>query len=358
MKTTALIAAVMVTIGLGAASSPGDFFQDDFFNDSEDSFFSDGSSVDISFDDDFFSDDSSNEEDEERSEDGENSSEEGNETDSEEDEVGVCVIGVDSPCNSEEYDGDNETDSDETQTPEEGEEPEDGNESDGSENETDEPENSPEEGNETDPNEVSEEAYVQEAPEPGDEYYEAGTEDWVSYTNPRDEYHPERSSRDEYPGSGRVCMALLNEEGEPITGETVPDTQAFMDLDGIDWHSESTFNVEFPLTENYERPLDSDMFGTSEDLPQGDGYMDAHCIEYHLVTEDHTLNYSQVEISGENSEAIEVVGYHDQIGTWNTDFDPESDVEPYGTSNSSDGTVTLEPGNSHGEVLAVLQLNR
>jgi len=43
---------------------------------------------------------------------------------------------------------------------------------------------------------VSEEAYVEPAPEPGDPYFEAAATDgsWVSYENPRDEY-PQSVSR-------------------------------------------------------------------------------------------------------------------------------------------------------------------
>src|SRR6056297_831875 len=65
-------------------------------------------------------------------------------------------------------------------------------------------------GNET----VSEEAYRQPAPERGDPYFEAAADDgsWVSYENPRDEY------REPYlgEGSGKMCVTLLNENGDPV----------------------------------------------------------------------------------------------------------------------------------------------
>jgi len=365
---------ILVASGVAAASSFDSGFEDDSFFENgvsfDDPFFGDDSSEDDSsdsspfdddwFSDDFFSDDGENtdssnttegcEEDEyhipeDRDCDGEIDDEfqgdyPGNDTDTgtdndtqevndSEGDLGVCVIGVDSPCNSEEYDGDNET---------------------GENDSSEDP------GDDTG---VTEQAYIQEVPEEGDPYFEAGTDDWVSYVNPRDDYNPAYDSRDEAPGSGKVCMTLLNENGEPIVGETVPDTQASMDLDGIEWHSSANpFTLEFPLTENYERPLDSDQFGTSSDLPQGDGYLDTHCLEYHQVPANHTLTYDQVEISGQNAEDIKVVGYYDQRGTWSSDFDPENDVSPYGSSSSSDGTASMVPGNSHNEVLVVLQLDR
>lgn len=204
---------------------------------------------------------------------------------------------------------------------------------------------------------VSEEEYVASTPEPGDYYFEAQGDGWISYVNPRDEYNPAYESRSEAPGSGKVCMALLNENGDPVVGESIPGTQASMDMGGLSWHSEANpFTVSFPMTTNYERPLDSDQFGTSSSVPQGDGYLDTHCFEFHQVPADHTITYDPVEITGQYADDVEVVGYYDQTGTWNSNFDPESDVSPYGTGMSSDGTVTMSPGNSHAEVLVVLQL--
>jgi hypothetical protein len=329
--TTSLLLAVS---GFAVASPSDSFFEDDFFSsspfngdfwDDEEDEEDDSSFGDSWFDDPFFSD---NDDEEDR-----NETEEG----CDEDEVHI----------PEDRDCDGEID-DEFQ----GDYPE----NDTRENETDS-------GNETDENEsesqVTEEAYLQEVPEEGDYYYEAGTDDWVSYVNPRDEYNPEYESRDEAPGSGKVCFAVMNEEGDPIVGETLPNTQASMDLGGIEWHSHANpFTVEFPLTENYERPLDSDQFGTSDNLPQGDGILDTHCLEFHQVEENHTLTYDEVEITGEHAEDLEVVGYYDQLNTWSTDFDPENDVSPYGTDESSDGVVSMSPGNTHAEVLAVLQLDR
>lgn len=203
---------------------------------------------------------------------------------------------------------------------------------------------------------VTEDAYIEPAPEPGDFYYEAGTDRWVSYVNPRDEYHPERESREEYPGSGKVCMTLLNEDGEHISGETVPNTQAVMETEGLEWHSlANPFTVEFPVTENYERPLDADQFGTSEDVPQGDGYMDSHCLEMHLVDEDFTFEYGEVEITGEHADDVEVVGYVQQVGqSWDSDVDPIEDAESY---EETGGGWTL-PDHTHAQVVAVLQLDR
>lgn len=199
---------------------------------------------------------------------------------------------------------------------------------------------------------VLESAYLQTVPEPGDPYFEAQGDGWVSYVNPRDEYHPTQYGD----GSGKICMVLLNEDGEPIVGESIPGTQASMETGGIEWHSSANpFTVNFPMTANYDRPLDSDQFGTSS-LPQGDGYLDSHCLEAHDLDDDATVTYDEVELSGQYADHVDVVGYYDQTGTWNSDFDPLLDVSPYGVSSSSDGTVTMSPGSSHFEILVVLQL--
>ena len=201
---------------------------------------------------------------------------------------------------------------------------------------------------------VSEEAYVEPAPEEGDPYYEASNGEWVSYENPRDEY------RSPYlgDGSGKIGVTLLNEAGEPIVGETVPNTTVTIPTGGATtWHSQADpLTVQFPLTEHYDRPLDGDQFGTTDDLPQGDGYMDTHSIEMHGNPEDATIEYGEAQIEGEHADDIEVVGYIQQAhDTWETDIDPLEAAEPY---EEAGGGWTYYPGGSHGQVIVVLQLDR
>ena len=200
---------------------------------------------------------------------------------------------------------------------------------------------------------VSEEAYLEPAPEEGDPYYEASNGDWVSYVNPRDEY------RSPYlgDGSGKIGMTLLNEAGEPIVGETVPNTTVTIPTgETTSWHSHADpVTVHLPLTEHYERPYDGDQFGTTDDLPQGDGYMDAHTIEMHGNPEDATIEYGKAQVEGEHADKIEVVGYIQQAhDTWDTDIDPIEAAEPY---EEAGGGWTYEPGASHGQVIVVLQLD-
>ncbi|QFU84991.1 PGF-CTERM sorting domain-containing protein [Natronorubrum aibiense] len=200
---------------------------------------------------------------------------------------------------------------------------------------------------------VSEDAYVEEAPGPDDEYYEASDGNWVSYVNPRDEY------REPYLGDGsaKICVTLLNEAGDPIVGETVPNTTVTLPTgDSTSWHSHADpMTVTYPLTENYDRPLDADQFGTTDDLPQGNGYMDSHCIELHGLPEDGTVEYGEIQIEGEHADKIETVGYIQQAhDTWDTDIDPIEAAEPY---EEAGGSWTYYPDGSHGQVTAVLQLD-
>ncbi|MFU8869389.1 PGF-CTERM sorting domain-containing protein [Natronococcus sp.] len=201
---------------------------------------------------------------------------------------------------------------------------------------------------------VSEPAAEVPVPEPGDEYYEAAAPDgsWISYINPRDEY------RNPYlgDGSGKICVTLLNEAGEPIVGESVPDTTATVSTgEELEWHTGADpMVVEYPLTDNYDQPLDSDQFGTSSELPQGDGYMDSHCIEMHGQPEDGTIEYGEVEITGEHADDIEVVGYIQQAHeAWDTDVDPIEDTESY---EEAGGGWTYKTDGSHGQAVVVLQL--
>ncbi|RKD97433.1 PGF-CTERM sorting domain-containing protein [Halopiger aswanensis] len=203
---------------------------------------------------------------------------------------------------------------------------------------------------------VSESEFAVPAPEEGDPYFEAKADDnrWISYVNPRDEY------RSPYlgDGSGKICVSLFNEAGQVVAGESVPNTTVTVPTgESIDWHSHADpVTVEYPLTENYDRPLDADQFGTSPDVPQGDGYMDAHCIEIHGLPEDGgEVQYGEAEISGEHADDIELVGYVQQAhDTWDTDVDPIEDAESY---EEAGGGWTYYPDRSHGQVVVVLQLD-
>lgn len=204
---------------------------------------------------------------------------------------------------------------------------------------------------------VSEEAYVEPAPEPGDPYFEARADDgtWVSYENPRDEY------RSPYigDGSGKICVTLVNENGEPVVGESVPNTSVTVPTGGATtWHSNADpITVRLPMTEHYDRPLDADQFGTSSDVAQGDGYMDAHCTEFHGNPEDATLTYGEAQITGEHADRIDVAGYIQQTPAgdgWDSDIDPVAAAEPY---EEAGGGWTYEPNSTHGQAVVVLQLD-
>lgn len=201
---------------------------------------------------------------------------------------------------------------------------------------------------------VSEEAYVEKVPEEGDPYFEAAAPDgsWISYDNPRDEY------RSPYLGSGsaKICVALHNEDGEPIVGESVSNTSVTIPTgEMLDWHSSAApITVELPMNQHYDRPLDADQFGTS-DLPQGDGYLDSHCYEFHGLPEDATVEYGEVSVEGEHADRINPVGYIQQEHeAWDSDTDPIADAESY---EEAGGEWTYRPGASHGQVVVVLQVD-
>jgi len=201
---------------------------------------------------------------------------------------------------------------------------------------------------------VTEDEYIETAPEPGDEYFEAAAADgsWISYVNPRDEY------RDPYlgDGSGKMCVTLLNDAGEPIVGETVPNTTATVPTgDSLEWHSGADpMTVDYPLTEHYDRPLDADQFGTADDISQGDGYMDSHCIEFHGPAIGDDIEYGEATVEGDHADRIEVVGYIQRDGqAWDTDIDPVDSATSYETAG---GGWTYREPTSHGQVVVVLQL--
>ncbi|WP_049951643.1 hypothetical protein [Halostagnicola larsenii] len=202
---------------------------------------------------------------------------------------------------------------------------------------------------------VSEEAYEKEVPSKDDEYFEAADpeNDWVSYVNPRDKY------RSPYlgDGSGKICVTMVNEAGEVVDGQSIPNTTVKVPTgESLDWHtSANPFTVKYPLTEHYERPLDADQFGDSPDLIKGDGYLDSHCMEIHGLPEDGSVEYGEVNVTGEHADDVDVVGYIQQENeAWDADVDPIDDAESY---EEAGGGWTYYPGGSHGQVVVVLQLD-
>ncbi len=320
MKNKVVMTAFMLIIASSAVSA-GSF--DSAF---ESDFFSSDSSMDSEewFSDDFFSDDGSEED--EGSQD-ESSNDEEESTDEED------------FFSSDDWFSDDFFNDDETDTRE------------------DDSEREEERDEDAGTGEVTEEAYILEAPEEGEEWFEAGSDEWVSYVNPRDEYKREFASY-QGEGSGKICITLLNEDEEVIAGETLPDTQVTVPTgESLDWHPHANpFTVDLPLTENYERPLDSDQFGTSPDMVQGDGYIDSHCIEWHDLAEDATIQYGEAEITGAHADEVEVVGYIQQPHeAWDTDVDPVEDAESY---EEAGGGWTMHEEGSHGQAVVVLQLDR
>ena len=322
MKRTVLLAALLVAVGFTAVAPGGQsFFQGDFFADSGDSDGVDDPGLSFEDDDNFFVDTGENEEtgsdgffgddpffnDDEESNEDDGSSEDESEENSSEGDVGVCVIGVDSPCNSDEYDGDNETSDDDSS------------------------------------DSVVEERSVTPAPEPsyvGDDY--------LSYPNPRNHFLHDQDIHRE--GSLKVCKILLNQNGEVITDESV-DAAFSVDTENVPYEDAGTITFDTPINQV------SDLVGTSEDLREGDGYLDAECAEYHDLRLNETYSYSQESITGEDSDEVETLGY---IEKWENRNTPINNVENYKSSENSDGTVRLEPGYNgrHAEVIIVNQINR
>lgn len=205
------------------------------------------------------------------------------------------------------------------------------------------------------PDNVSEAAYEQQVPDKNDEYFEAADPEngWVSYINPRDKY------RSPYlgDGSGKICVTMVNEAGEVVDGQSIPNTTVEVPTgESLEWHTYADpFTVEYPLTENYERPLDADQFGTSSDLIKGDGYLDSHCMEIHGLPEDGSVEYGEANVLGEHADDVDVVGYVQQENeAWDADVDPIADAESY---EEAGGGWTYYPDGSHGQVVVVLQLD-
>ncbi|MFC3960263.1 hypothetical protein [Halovivax cerinus] len=201
---------------------------------------------------------------------------------------------------------------------------------------------------------IAESAAAIAAPEQGDPYFEASDPDgdWVSYVNPRDEY------RDPYlgEGSGKLCVTLLNADGDPIVGESIPNTTVTIPTgESLSWHSlADPFAVEYPVSDETQ-PLDADQFGIAADLPQGDGVMDSHCIEFHGLPENGSISYGEARVTGEYAEHVDVVGYIQNANeAWDTSVDPVDDAVSY---QAAGGGWDYVPGGSHGQAVIVLQLD-
>lgn len=322
MKNKIILATVLLIVGSGAAvASPSDSFSidfgdDPFFDDTdsfgddfmeEDESSEDESSSDGWFNDPFFSDE------EDTDSDGRDS---GNETEGcEEDEY---HIPEDRDCDGEiddEFQGDNPENDTEEQPP-----------SDGAENES-----------------QVEERHVTPAPEP--DYV---GEDYLSYPNPRDHYkHDEGIHRE---GSIKVCHIMLNQNGEVIRGDTIDDMTLSVDTD-IPYDDAESITFDTPVNQV------ADLVGTSDELVEGDGYLDAECAEYHDLRLNETYHYSQADLSGENADEVDVIGYQE---FWSNQYEPLDAVEDYGTSSNSDGDINLSPGYNtrHAEVIVVTQITR
>ncbi|ELY99829.1 hypothetical protein C482_10097 [Natrialba chahannaoensis JCM 10990] len=202
---------------------------------------------------------------------------------------------------------------------------------------------------------VSEEAVVEPVPEADELYFEQEDPDgeWISYVNPRDEYRMPYLGD----GSGKMCVTLLNEAGQPVEGNSIPGTTVTVPTgDSLSWHDDiDPFVVDYPLAENYNRPLDADQFGTRADLPQGDGYLDSHCFEWHGLPEDETVEYGEAQIEGPHADQIDLVGYIERPHeAWDTDIDPLESAVAY---EEAGGGWTYHPDGSHGQLVVVLQLD-
>ncbi len=213
---------------------------------------------------------------------------------------------------------------------------------DGSEDENDTEEQPPAPGDGTEDETQVEERHVTPAPEP--DYV---GEDYISYPNPRDHYmHDEGIHRE---GSIKVCHIMLNQNGEVITGDTVDNMSLNVDTD-------IPYEDAQPVT--FDTPVDqtADLVGTSDDLIEGDGYMEAECGEFHDLRLNETYHYGEADITGANDE-VEVVGYQE---FWSNQYEPLNAVEDYGSSSNSDGNITLSEGYNtrHAEVIVVTQITR
>jgi hypothetical protein len=306
-----------------------------------------------------------------------------------EDDVGVCVIGVDSPCNADQWD-DNQTDT--TSSNETDDETDDGTSDDsdtGSDDQTTGDVNTdvshdrihelynghpPWEGYQRNEDhcfthfhrDVYDEIHcgweldTQQPADQGDtasedrsltrpDPPEAAGMEWISYPNSRD-VMPDPSTAQDQP-SALVCTILLNQDNEPITGHTVPDTRFAMEFDGIRYPEAHPATFTTPLTQNH------DLIGTSPELPEGDGWLDSECFEFANL-EPGQFTYSQPSVTGTGSDQVEFVGVTEHWDTQNVGEPYDRQVDSYGETPLSDGQFSLDMSHDgrHIEVAYVFRL--
>ena len=294
------------TQGVAAQGLEDDFFTGSFYDDS----FFDESSDDSFFEDSFFgADPFFSDEDDSAGDDTDNQSESGC-------EPGEVHIPEDQDCDGEIDDRFRGNDTE--QDPENGS------------------------NNETENTTEVEERHVTPAPEPS-----ATGEDWISYPNPRDHYKHDQGIHRE--GSIKVCKVLLNQNSEPITGKSIPGTTFTV-------NTNITYEDGRPVTFTTELDQVADLIGTSPDLVEGDGYLDAECAEFHDLELNQTYTYSQETITGEHSDRVKTVGYEEY---WERGQpQPYTEANSYGENNESDGRIHLTPGddNRHAEIIIINQI--
>lgn len=246
--------------------------------------------------------------------------------DSDEADAGICVIGVDSPCNAPRWDAP------ERDAPQDDDTLPDG----------DTPDDAPDDSG------VTEERHVTEAPSPSSPSVSTG-EGWISYPNPRN-HMPRPSTAIDDP-SIKVCAVLLNQANEVITGTTVPDTRITMDT------SIDRYEAGNPVT--FTTPLEqyADLIGTDPSLPEGDGYLDAECVEFHNL-ETGRYTYSPPSITGQHADEIEFVGVTEYAGARPSGNPFEKEAYEFGTNDLSDGVFNLEGeyDQRHGEAIYFFRL--
>lgn len=195
---------------------------------------------------------------------------------------------------------------------------------------------------------VTEERSVTPAPPLSDPSVVTG-DGWVSYPNPRNQMpSPETAVQDP---SIKVCTVLLNQADEVITGTSVSGTTITMDT-SIERYSEAD-----PVT--FVTPLDqyADLIGTSPALPEGDGFLDAECVEFHNI-EEGQYTYSPPSITGEHADEIEFVGVTEYAGARPSGNPFDKEVFDFGTNDLSDGEFNLEGSydQRHGEAIYFFRL--
>lgn len=191
---------------------------------------------------------------------------------------------------------------------------------------------------------ATEDMTVREAPAP-----ESLGLEWISYPNPRDVMPNPYTAQDQ--PSFKLCTVLLNQDDEPITGHTVSDALVSMDIDGVPYGEAHPATFGLPLTQY------SDMLGRNPNMPEGDGWLDSECMEFANMAPG-TYAYSRPDVTGSDADEIEFVGVTEYWNQQNMGEPFDGQVSPYGSSDLSDGSVTLDTSHDgrHIEVVYVFRL--